>query len=276
MPTFGKRRALGQHFLKDRKLAQRIAEKSIEQAKKAQCQMILEIGPGKGALTEPLLAEASKERLPLFLVERDRLLAAEWKVKAEKSAGAFQVVEADFVELPENEWLIRSPLGVTSNLPYSAGTAIVTRLARQTQKIGYMLLMFQAEVARRLRAEPDTKSWGSLSVWIQNRWDVTKFESVPPSSFAPPPDVQSEVVLLTPRPEPRVRTDENSRTEQLWESLLRACFAHRRKMLRSSLKSLKPYQNALELSGVDGTKRAEALDWNEWDRLYQALLRSRS
>jgi 16S rRNA (adenine1518-N6/adenine1519-N6)-dimethyltransferase len=132
--------------------------------------------------------------------------------------------------------------------------------------------MFQAEVAYRLRAEPETKSWGSLSIWIQNRWDVTKLVFAPPGAFSPPPDVDSEVVVLKRRDEPRIKIPEGAQYEEAWEKLLKSCFQHRRKMLRSGI-APGIYRNALEASGVDGTKRAEALDWNEWGRLFEALLK---
>jgi 16S rRNA (adenine1518-N6/adenine1519-N6)-dimethyltransferase len=154
-------------------------------------------------------------------------------------------------------------MGVVSNLPYSTGTAILDRLARE--EIPFMVLMFQAEVAQRLRAEPSTKAWGSLSIWLQNRWDVTRLCGVPPGAFSPPPDVDSEVVVLRRRAEPRVAV----KSEEAWEKLLKVSFAHRRKMLRGSLPP--PYKAALEKAEIDGTKRAEALGWDEWSRFLGAL-----
>jgi 16S rRNA (adenine1518-N6/adenine1519-N6)-dimethyltransferase len=271
MPAFGKRRALGQHFLRDKSIATLIAETAVKGAHERGAVALLEIGPGKGAITDLLLDElkAKAPLLPMLLSERDRELAAQWRVRAHMEKD-LEVAEGDFLELPESTWLARTPLAVASNLPYSAGTAIVVRLAEHPDKIPIMVLMFQAEVAQRLRAEPGTKSWGSLSIWIQNQWEVRKLCAVPPGAFAPPPDVDSEVVVLTPRANPYVAVGKGERERKLWDSLLKTSFAHRRKMLRSSLPE--PFRNALERSGLDGTKRAEALNWDEWSRFYQALL----
>jgi 16S rRNA (adenine1518-N6/adenine1519-N6)-dimethyltransferase len=264
-----KRRALGQHFLRDARLCESIAEAALSRAAEAGCRSLLEIGPGRGAITRPLLAGLARGAVPgvdeLILSEADRGLAAGWKAEH----APLRVHEGDFLALDEAAWLGRPPLAVASNLPYSAGTAIVTRLARHPARIPVMVLMFQAEVARRLRAEPDTREWGNLSVWIQNRWEVCKLFHVSPGAFAPPPKVDSEVVVLTPRPEPRVAVSDEAR----WEQLLKVSFAHRRKMLRSGLPATGPWRNALELSGVDGRKRSESLGWDEWRSFYEALSR---
>jgi 16S rRNA (adenine1518-N6/adenine1519-N6)-dimethyltransferase len=262
--TQGRRRALGQHFLKDQNVSHSIAETAVQEAVKWGCSALLEIGPGKGAITLPILQQLA--RTPAIqeftLAERDQNLVAEWKGHA--GAVPFRVESGDFLDLPDERWLGKTPLAVVSNLPYSAGTAILTRLAKHFEQIPVMVLMFQQEVAERVRAEASTPHRGSLSLWIQNRWDVRKLLWVPPKAFSPPPQVNSEVVVLTARSQPRVQM---SGHEKLWETLLKTCFAHRRKMLRSNV----PWQNALELSGIDGTKRAEALDWDEWDRLFQAV-----
>lgn len=270
-PAYGKRRALGQHFLRDQSIALRIATTAVDGLIDGGCAALLEIGPGKGALTHLVLDLLHRKapQLPFTLSERDWELAAEWKDKAKPLPGV-QVHEGDFLDLEESVWLKNTPLAVVSNLPYSAGTAITVRLAHHPDKIRLMVLMFQAEVAQRLRAEIGTKAWGSLSIWVQNQWEVKKLCAVPPSAFAPPPEVDSEVVVLTPRATPFVSVGNTPKEKLLWDSLLKTAFAHRRKMLRSSLPE--PFRNALVHAELDGTKRAEALNWDEWSRFYQALL----
>jgi len=273
--------------LRDSAIVQQIAERAMEEAAKHRCNALLEIGPGKGALTlslieilnRPSKSGDSPEIKTFLLVERDRELAKHWQEVAQEMAPKnseisfqFQVQSSDFLDLAENLWLQSSPLAVVSNLPYSAGTAILNRLARQGEKIPVMILMFQAEVAKRLRAEPSTSSRGSLSVWIQNLWDVQKFLEVPPRAFSPPPEVNSEVVVLTRRETPQIEGTIDSSGGALWEQLLKTCFSQRRKMLRSILNARSPWHKALELSGVDPTKRAEALDWQEWRQLFKAAL----
>ena len=273
MAVFGKRRALGQHFLRDRNIIEMISQTAVEEGRSHGCKALLEIGPGRGAITHPLLEklEAQHEIERFMLVEADRGLASDWREFAKKREllkPTFSIEEGDFVQMPEEKWLTATPLAIASNLPYSAGTAILTRLARHTAEIPVMVLMFQAEVAARLRAEPGTKAWGSLSIWLQNRWDVRKLCAAPPGAFAPPPDVNSEVVVLTRREAPRVNVPVDQ--EDFWNGLLKACFAHRRKMLRSGLDE-GPYREALTHSGIEPTKRAEELGWDEWVRFFAAL-----
>lgn len=275
MPASGRRRAFGQHFLKDSSLSERIVSRAVEEARRLGCVAFLEIGPGRGALTLPLLDWLGDfPRTPsLLLCEKDRRLAESWRARAAQGGNPGLTVEAaDFLDLEECRWLGRSPLAVISNLPYSSGTAILDRLARHPDRIPVMVLMFQAEVAQRLRAEPGTRSWGSLSLWIQNQWDVSAFLSVPPRAFSPPPDVHSEVVVLLRRDRPRIPVTPTLMPQ--WESLLKSCFAHRRKMLRSGLAAGSPARIALEAAALDGTKRAEALSWEEWDRFYRSLIQT--
>jgi 16S rRNA (adenine1518-N6/adenine1519-N6)-dimethyltransferase len=268
--TTGRRRALGQHFLKDARIAGVIAEVAVSEARKLGCQALLEIGPGKGAITHPILDRlgGADSKLPFRVCEKDPRLVAFWKER-----GSPEVIEGDFLERAQAEWLRERPLAVVSNLPYSVGTAILTRLAAHWDSIPVMVLMFQAEVAARVRAEVSTRAWGSLSVWIQNRWDVARLLHVKPGAFNPPPEVDSEVVVLRARVEPRIAVGPEH--EALWEQLIRVSFAHRRKMLRSGLPP-GPWRNALEVAGVDGTKRAEALSWEEWRSLFEAALKLRS
>ncbi len=254
-------------------IARQIAEIALEQAVQHECRGLLEIGPGKGAITLPILERWSAQASPalaqnFLLVERDFQLAANW-AQTDSQPFSPKVIEGNFLDLLPEQWLHQKPLAVVSNLPYSVGTAILDLLARRWDEIPVMVLMFQSEVAQRLRAAPSTSKRGSLSVWIQNRWDVQKMLDVPPRAFLPPPDVHSEVVMLTRRKTPWVSFPADEGHEQLWEKVLKTCFAHRRKMLRSIL----PWRNVLEEAGVDGTKRAEALQWQEWDSLFQAVRR---
>lgn len=271
-PVFGKRRALGQHFLRDRNVIDKIARTAVDEAHRLGCRALLEIGPGRGAITRPLfeLLEADPRQIQrVTLAERDRGLAYDWSESAKDrlvKIPELVVEECDFNELADDKWLSIHPLAVASNLPYSAGTAILQKLARHTAEIPVMVLMFQAEVAARLRALPGTKAWGSLSIWTQNAWDVRKLCAVPPGAFAPPPDVDSEVVVLLRREKPHVEIDDPAR----WDALLKASFAHRRKMLRSGLPE-GPMREALERSGIEPTLRAEALSWEQWRSFYQAL-----
>ena len=273
MPASPRRRAFGQHFLKDQSVIWTITQKTFELVHEAKAPSLLEIGPGKGAITEPLLEEVmDRSDIKKFLiVEMDRKLAAQWQ-DSTKDLKCAEVLSKDFLDVPDSVFETGTPWIVVSNLPYSSGTAIFQKLARLRNSIRGMVLMFQAEVAGRLRAEPNTKPWGTLSLWTQNWWDVEKLKSVPPGAFAPPPDVNSEVVVLTPRKTPRLHFPESFENE--FEKMIKLAFLHRRKMLRSGLPKNSAWLDALAKSGVEPTKRAEALSWNEWQKwidAYRAL-----
>ena len=262
------RQRLGQHFLSDQNLAHAIAELTQKSIFESQSDHLIEIGPGHGALTHPILKLIQKSSVQKFtLIEKDRTLVQFWKLESEKNP-FLKALEGDFLDLDTSLWLTGQRNIVVSNLPYCAGTAILTQLARHPQQICSMILMFQAEVGERLRAQPKSKAWGSLSIWIQNQWEVTKFKSVSRNAFTPPPQVASEVLIFKPRAAPLITTPD----AELWETLLKASFAHRRKMLRSGLSSQPVLKKALESTGIDTSKRAEALNWEEWNTFYQAAL----
>ena len=282
MPASPRRRALGQHFLRDQKVIDGIVTRTFEYVEKYSARSLLEIGPGKGAITEPLLValEGAPGLKRFQIVEKDRALAAEW---TERTHGVpnTEVIESDFLNVESSRFLGHEPLVVVSNLPYSAGTAILQELAKFPTEIPAMVLMFQAEVAARLRAGPREKAWGSLSLWIQNRWDVKKFMAVPPGAFAPPPDVNSEVVTLEARktlrvpcppcPSPELEGKWASAWETNWEKLIRIPFLHRRKMLRSGVPKGSIWRESLDDAGIDGTRRAEDLEWGDWEKWLTAV-----
>lgn len=265
MPATGKRRAYGQHFLRDQTVINSTVTTFLDELAKHGCASALEIGPGKGALTYPLLERCP---VPVLVCEKDARIGKVWQETSALHPRARFVI-GDFLELPVADWIGGAPLGVISNLPYSSGTAILQVLAQEWKSIPCMVLMFQREVARRLRAEPDTREWGSLSLWIQNRWDVTKVIDAPPGAFSPPPEVHSEVVRMVRRETPRVPVGPDD--EARWEKLLKTCFTQRRKMLRSSLPKDGPWRPALEKAGIDPTLRAEALGWDQWRSFFLSL-----
>ncbi|MBC7386694.1 MAG: ribosomal RNA small subunit methyltransferase A [Cryobacterium sp.] len=278
MTATRRRRAFGQHFLKDQSVIDAIVRTTFEEVERSAAKALLEVGPGKGAITRALLEQVEKTpSLGRFLiVEKDTRLAEVFDEECKGRAGV-EVVTADFLDVKAEVYLRDEPLVVVSNLPYSAGTAILQELAVYPGKIPAMILMFQAEVAARLRAKPREKAWGSLSLWIQNRWEVKKLLAVPPRAFIPPPDVNSEVVVLKAREKILVPPPEGASPEEIahwntnWEKLIRIPFLHRRKMLRSGLPQNSVWKEALEKAGIEGTRRAEELDWQDWTNWMHAL-----
>ncbi len=287
MATSSRRRAFGQHFLNDEKVIGRIVDTTFDEIERTGARAMLEVGPGRGAITSPLLKRFATSSLESFvIVEKDDRLADFWieeGKRLDRPEKHVKVLSADFLKVPAAAYLDRPPLVVVSNLPYSSGTAILQDLAKHPTEIPSMVLMFQAEVAARLRAEPGDKAWGSLSLWIQNRWDVKKLLAVPPHAFTPPPEVNSEVVVLharthlrvapTPAPEGVDFAVWEKAWEENWEKLIRIPFLHRRKMLRSGLPKGSVWKEALDAAEIEGTRRAEELDWNDWEKWMAAAQR---
>ena len=231
----------------------------------------MEVGPGKGALTHPLLERLKHTGVTsLTLIEKDDRFAEVWQEHKKQTELPYRldVFKSDFLHLKPEDWSAKGVgRAVLSNLPYSVGTSIAIELAHPRWNISFMVLMLQAEVAQRFYAKPSTPHRGSLSIWFQNNWDVTSVLKVSPEAFRPPPKVESEVILCKLRSSPRIAVlPEHAKR---WNTFLRGCFAQRRKMLRS----VSILKNALALAEIDGTKRAEALVWEEWERLFFAYQR---
>ena len=262
MGTFNKQKAFGQHFLKDTHVIDTIVESVIAATKLYPNHAVLEIGPGKGAITRPLLT-----RLPVdtkfFLAERDRELIEFWEGESRVN----QILKGDFLDQPADVLDAIGPMIIVSNLPYSAGTAIVVKLSERSAQIPHMTLMFQAEVSKRLYARASTPDRGSLSLYIQNEWEVERLIVVKPEAFNPPPKVMSEVVTLKKRKEALIAVPTQELREE-FNHLLKIAFKHRRKMIKGNFSGTS-FQTALEKSGVAPTLRAEALDWEDWIRIWE-------
>lgn len=264
------RKAFGQHFLKNQEVITCIASQVFSEHQRVPCQQLLEIGPGKGALTSFFLNQPMNRPSSYLLVEKDPQFAALWQ----KTPGdACRVLQADFLELPFDAWLgSYQQVGVVSNLPYSCGTAILSKLVPFQRQVPWMVLMLQAEVAERLIAPPGNSHRGRLSVFVQNAWTVEKIRRVPPQDFTPPPQVFSEVIVLRPRASLFVSV--TPAEEPLWSMLLKKVFSQKRKMIRSFLVD-SFWKGILEQSGVESSRRAEALLWSEWKNLWEALKKNK-
>ncbi len=261
--AFHKRKAFGQHFLIAAQIIQGIVDATLAASKRHSGHSLLEVGPGKGAITRPLL-NALPIDVPFYLAERDREFIADW----EGESRVTKILKGDFLDQSDEELNAIGPFIVVSNLPYSAGTAIVVRLAERAKQIPEMVLMFQAEVAKRIYAKSSTPDRGSLSLYIQNEWEVSKLLTVKPTAFDPPPKVMSEVIHLKRREKALITVD-TLEARAKFNSLLKTAFTQRRKMLRGNFSGT-PWQNALNASGVDPTLRAEALEWEDWIKLWKS------
>ena len=257
-----RRRALGQHFLRDAGIARAI----VDLVAPTSADLAVEIGPGQGALTGELTRRAGR----VLALEVDRALV-------ERVRAAFPAVEVLAADARAWDWTsLARPAGgrslVVGNLPYSVGTTILTALARAPRSIDLMAVMLQREVAERVAAAPGSKTYGSLSVHVQLHWRVELALRVPPGAFRPPPRVESAVLRLTPLPGPRVDLADEPR----FEAVVRAAFAQRRKTLANALAaglglSVGATREAATSAGVDPGRRAETLNIQEFAEVARRL-----
>jgi len=258
-----RRRALGQHFLRDAGIARAIVDLLAPTAQ----DLVVEIGPGEGALTVELARRAGR----VTALEVDAALAARLRARG---LARLEVLDAD-----ARTWdygaLSRPPGGrvlVAGNLPYSVGKPILEALVTARTAIDEMALMLQREVAERLAAAPGGKTYGSLSVLTQLYCEVRVALRVPPGAFRPPPKVDSAVVHLRVLPVPRVAV----RDERRFRTVVRAAFGQRRKMLANALAaglglSLEAARAAALRAGIDPRRRGETLTITEFATLADAL-----
>ncbi len=249
------KRALGQHFLLDSNLTDRIARAAGD----LNACSVIEIGPGPGGLTRSLLAAGAGA---VFAIEKDpRCIAALHELTAAYPGRLF-VLEADALDL-DLASLTPPPRRIVSNLPYNVATPLLLGWLRCVHDFLSMTLMFQKEVVDRLVASPGSKHYGRLSVITQ--WLTRpQFEfSVDSRAFTPPPKVSSAVISLTPLPLPVAAASFFA-----LERVTAAAFGQRRKMLRSSLRSLGIDPAA---AGIDPTRRAEQLTVEELCALARLL-----
>ena len=263
-PTRGRTRALGQHFLRDRTVVDRIVDLVAPPAH----DLVVEIGPGRGALTEALATRAGR----LLALEIDAELAARLR---ERLAGAAHVevrqADARRFDYRALRALVPDPGGrvlVVGNLPYSVGKPILAALVEAAPPIDEMALMLQKEVAERVAAGPGGRDYGALSVLTQVRCAVRLAFSVPPGAFSPPPQVDSAVLHLAPHPVPPVPVADPAR----FAAVVRAAFSQRRKSLANALAAglgsgTEAARRLVEAAGLDPGRRAETLTLAEFARL---------
>lgn len=225
---------------------------------------VVEIGPGRGALTERLLDACGK----LLVCEVDPELIQYWQ---ERNLDRLQLVAGDVLELDWETLFTEPPYTLVSNLPYNISTPILFQLMAHRTLFKRLVLMFQREVAERLLAEPGNKDYGILTVLCRVWYDISKVTLVKPGAFFPPPKVESMVLAFDPLSEPRVAVGD-------WETfrrVVKAAFAQRRKALRNTLCSggwARPsVEEALSEAEIDPGRRAETLSLEEFSRLAAAL-----
>ncbi len=251
---------LGQHFLIDPNMIRKI----VTLADLHPEEDVLEIGPGRGDLTRALCAAARS----VIAVELDRKLAA-YLAEHLSDCHNLDVRVGDALTFPY-ETLARGTV-VVANLPYYVSTPLLFKLLASRDRIARMVLMLQAEVARRLVARPGSREYGILSVLAQHAAEPSLAFQVSPTCFRPRPEVGSAVVRFLTKEQRHLRVAD----EALFTRIVRAAFAHRRKTLMNSLRDegLDPdrIERALESAGVHPARRAETLGLEEFAGLAQAF-----
>ena len=255
------RKSLGQHFLSDRRILSRIVDALEPRADET----VVEIGPGRGALTE-LLRERSGR---VIAIEYDRALAG---LLRDRYAGddKVQIVEGDVLEMNFGE-LAAGPYALIGNVPYYITTPILFQ-ALQPPRAERAVFLVQREVAQRMSAGAGDDDYGALSVNLQSLATAETVFRVPAGAFNPPPKVESAVVRVVPKPEPIVTTHE----EQPFRELVQAAFGFRRKQMRRVLREIQPMTAdradiLLGLVGIAPDVRPETLTAEQFAALFRAL-----
>ncbi len=248
------KKQFGQNFLVD----QNIIADIVRAIRPQPDDSMVEIGPGLGALTRPLLKTLNS----LHVVEIDRDIIARLKTDYPQDRIVIHEGDAlkfDFAQLP-------APLRIVGNLPYNISSPLLFHFAAYAERITDMHFMLQNEVVERMVAEPSTPAYGRLSVMLQYRFYMEKLLDVPPQSFRPAPKVDSAIVRMVPLPGDKIAVQD----EVLYAKVVAAAFGQRRKTLRNTLKDHLT-EDDFALLGIDPQLRAENLGVDAFTRIANHL-----
>jgi 16S rRNA (adenine1518-N6/adenine1519-N6)-dimethyltransferase len=247
------RKRFGQNFLTDPMVIQRIVDSIAPRPD----ELFIEIGPGRGALTQPLIASG----MELHLVEIDRDLAGRLEQQF-ISQPKVHVHTGDALKMDFAELSGRRPFRLVGNLPYNISTPLLFHVLKWSELISDMHFMLQREVVNRMAASPGSKAWGRLSIMCQYHCQIIPLFTVEADSFTPAPKVQSGIVRLIPYSEPPVQID----SKDDFDRLVIQAFSMRRKTLRNSLRGLLD-TTLIESVGIDPGLRAETLGLEQFAAL---------
>lgn len=253
------KRSLGQNFL----IGEHVIQNILTAVEKTGLEEVIEIGPGLGALTEGLIEVFGK----IEVLELDTKFSERWRQRE-----GVTVYEGDALKLEWSQFANRSYC-LASNLPYQISSSLVVDRSVDPCGADAMVLMFQKEVAQRLKAQPKSKAYGLLTVVAQAAWDITQVTDAGPNEFYPPPNVSSRVLKFT----------KNRKYKGDWSrflSLIKAGFSHRRKYLLSNLNSVildlgsdkAAWVAKLQELGFSEKVRAEELKVSDWIELADTML----
>ena len=244
------RKRFGQNFLVDEQIIADI----IRVIRPEAADIMVEIGPGLGALTRPLLQRVNQ--LHVVEIDRDIIARLEKDYSQDKLIiHAGDALKFDLAQLP-------APLRIVGNLPYNISSPLLFHFSDYCERIHDMHFMLQNEVVERMVAEPSTPAYGRLSVMLQYRFHMEKLLDVPPESFRPSPKVDSAIVRMIPLPASEVLVQ----NEKLFAQIVAAAFGQRRKTLRNTLKTYLSEDDFVRLR-IDAQLRAENLGVQEFARI---------
>lgn len=249
------KKSLGQHFLKDDRIAQRIVESLTLHGN---YRHVLEIGPGMGILTQFLFP---KKEYNTTLIELDRDSIAHLLKKFPDKAS--HIMEGDFLKLNLKD-IFKDPLAIIGNFPYNISSQILFAVLDNKEMVPEVVGMFQKEVGVRIASQPGNKDYGILSVLMQAFYDVELLFLLDESDFAPPPKVKSAVLRFTRKENLKLDCD-----EILFKVVVKAAFNQRRKTLRNALSQFIDKSKSAEIPFLD--LRAEALSWQQFVTLTSVL-----
>jgi 16S rRNA (adenine1518-N6/adenine1519-N6)-dimethyltransferase len=252
------RKRFGQNFLVD----EQIIEDIVATIRPEPEDNMLEIGPGLGALTRPLLKILN--HLHVVEIDRDIIARLEHDYPGDKTKSKLIIHAGDALEFDINT--LPAPLRIVGNLPYNISSPLLFHFASYAGRIRDMHFMLQNEVVERMVAEPSTQAYGRLSVMLQYRFRMEKLFEVPPESFRPAPKVDSAIVRMVPLPVNEIAV----RNEKLFAEIVRAAYGQRRKTLRNTLRN---YLSGVDFEtlGIDAQLRAENLDVNDFAKVANYL-----
>jgi 16S rRNA (adenine1518-N6/adenine1519-N6)-dimethyltransferase len=250
------KRSLGQNFL----VSDTVVSRILAAAEVSQFSEVIEVGPGLGALTDALAAQAESFRL----IEMDCTLAQYWRDQG------LPVIESDALRVPWDSWpILDGGRLLVSNLPYQISSRLVVDLSLGAPVFQRMVLMFQKEVAQRIQATVGSADYGLLSVVAQSCWDISKVTEAGSIDFFPKPKVASRVLKFQNK-----QVGDNSLRSQDYLNFLKLSFANRRKVLLPKLTALtdkEPLLACFAQLGIDRQARAESLPVATFQSLYRAL-----
>lgn len=253
------KKRLGQHFLHERG----IIDKIVRAVDPQPGDRLVEIGPGQGAITFPLL-DVHRE---LTVIEFDRDLI-EPLTQAAQGRGTLHVIHRDVLQVDFTELAAGGMIRLVGNLPYNLSSPILFHALEHAAVVRDMHFMLQKEVVDRMAEGPGSKVYGRLGVMLQAYCRVTPLFDVPPGCFRPPPKVDSAVVRLVPRPRAEIRVEDDA----MFSRVVRDAFGQRRKTLRNALSSICDAA-AIEAAGLDPGLRAEQVPVDGFVTLANALAR---